>query len=164
MLNQSIFPAPTIKKVTALVIVVALISGLISGLVGAYIFAKPGPQGLQGGQGIQGLKGDTGVQGVPGGQGLQGESGLNGSNSIIQIIQSQNVTPASLVSFTAGGWNNMSVFDSLMELTVNVQDGSRLCARFLSSVTLSSSGTISLKIVVDNQFSSIVYVAGFNPR
>ena len=160
MSDQSIDPVPKARKITALVVVAAIVFGLISGLVGAYIFAKPGPQGIQGEQGTQGLQG---VQGVTGPQGIQGEPGLDGSDSITQVIQSQNVTTISLVSFTASQWSNMSVLDDSMRLTINVQDGSRICAEFLSSVTLSSSGTISLKIVVDNQFTSIVYNAGIQP-
>ncbi len=145
MLDASIDSVPTDKKVTALVVIVALISGLTSGLVGAYIFARPGSQGLQGEQGIQ------------------GEPGLNGTNSVIQIVQVQNVTTASLVAYTSNQWHNISDFDSSMRLRINIQDGSRILAEFLSSVTISSSGTISLKIIVDNQFSSIVYNAGIQP-
>ena len=173
--TQSVTSISTAKKVTVLVVVVALVFGLISGLVGAYIFAKPASQGLQGEQGIQGemgiqgpqgvqgIQGETGPQGEQGVQGIQGETGLNGNNSIIQIIQNQNLTTANLVAYTSSQWHNISVFDSSMRLTINVQDGSRICAEFLSSVTISSSGVILLKIVVDNQFSSIVYNAGIQP-
>jgi len=139
MSYESIDPAPTAKKITALVLVAAIISGLISGLVGAYIFARPGSQGIQ------------------------GEPGLSGSDSIIQVVKSQNLTTTSLVAYPSGQWHNMSLFDSSTRLTINVQNGSQISVRFLSSATISSSGTISLKIVVDNQYSSIVYNAGIQP-
>jgi hypothetical protein len=193
---QSIEPVPTAKKIIVFVVVVALVFGLISGLVGAYIFAQPGPQGVQGIQGIQGPQGEQGIQGpqgiqgetgpqgiqgdigpqgeqgiqgpqgeqgIQGPQGIQGEPGLDGSNSIIQIVQNKNVTTASLVAYTPDQWHNISIFDNSMRSTINVQDGSRICAEFLSTVSISSGGSISLKIVVDNQFTSTICNAGLEP-
>ena len=61
-----------INKALLLTIIVALIIGLISGTVGAYVIAKPGPQGPQGEQGLQG---ETGAQGSPGIQGIPGLQG-----------------------------------------------------------------------------------------
>ena len=147
------------KKVILITIFVALIFGLISGIAGAYVISKPGPQGPQGEQGPPGPPGPPGpqgIQGIQGPQGLQGYPGMNGSDSLIQVISSHNVTPASLDTYTLGQWFNMSVFGSSMSLSINVQDGSRICAEFLSSVELSTVGAISLRIVVDNQFNSTV--------
>jgi hypothetical protein len=46
-----------------------------------------------------------------------------------------------------------------MSASINVQNGSRICAEFLSSVELSTVGAISLRIVVDNQVHSTVVSA-----
>lgn len=173
MIKMSSFsnPTPNTKRTTLIAVVVALIFGLVSGLVGAYMFAKTGPQGLQGEQGDQGVigpqgekgdQGDQGLQGIQGDrgeQGIQGEPGLNGTNSIIQVIQSQNVTPASLGTYSLTQWFNMSVFDSSMTLTIDIQSGSRICAEFLSSATFTNS-EVWLRIVVDNQYNSTVCYIG----
>ncbi len=132
---------PKTKRIMLLAVVVALIFALVSGLVGAYLFAKPGPQGDQGEQGIQ------------------GESGLNGTNSIIQVIQSQNVTSASLDAYNLTQWYNMSVFDSSMTLTIDIQSESRIYAEFLSTATFTNS-EVWLRIVVDNQHTSTVCYVG----
>lgn len=162
---------PNTKRIMLLAVVVALVFALVSGLVGAYLFAKPGPQGLEGEQGIQGVigpqgdkgdKGDQGLQGIQGDrgeQGIQGEPGLNGTNSIIQAIQSQNVTPASLGTYSLTQWYNMSVFDSSMTLKVDIQSESRICAEFLSTATFTNS-EVWLRIVVDNQYNSTVCYIG----
>lgn len=133
------------KKVMAALIIIAIVAGLLGGLLGALLFAKQGPQGVQGEQGVQGI---------------QGQPGLKGSNSVIQIIQSQNATTADLSAFASGQWYNLSVLDSSMRLTINIQGQSRICAEFLSSVTVPSEGNIMFKIVVDNQFNSTVCTAG----
>jgi hypothetical protein len=157
------------KKIILLTVVVALIVSLISGIAGAYVIAKPGPQGPQGDQGPPGATGSLGpqgIQGIPGSQGIQGipgpqgDPGVNGSDSLIQLISSHNVTTASLDAYTVGQWFNLSSFDSSMSVSITVQDGSRICAEFLSSVELSTVGAISLRIVVDNQFNSTVVTAG----
>ncbi len=144
------------KRITLLAVVVALVFGLVSGFAGAYFFAKPGPQGEQG---IQGVVGPQGPQGEQGEQGIQGEPGLNGTNSIIQVIQSQNVTPASLEAYSLAQWYNMSVFDSSMTLTIDIQSESRICAEFLSTATFTNS-EVWLRIIVDNQHTSTVCYVG----
>lgn len=141
------------KKGVLLAVIIAIIAGLLGGLLGGYLFARTGPRGEQGPLGIQGVKGDQGAQGLP---------GLNGSNSVIQIIQSQNVTSTSLGAYTNGQWYNMSILDSSMRLTINVQDQSRIYAEFLSSVSIPSEGIISLMIVIDNQFNGTVFNVGIN--
>lgn len=173
-MSSSSNPTPNTKRITLLAVVVALIFALVSGLVGAYLFAKPGPQGLEGEQGIQGVigpqgaqglqgiqgdRGEQGIQGDRGEQGIQGEPGLNGTNSIIQIIQSQNVTPVSLETYSLTQWYNMSVFDSSMTLTVDIQSESRIWAEFLSTATFTNS-EVWLRIVVDNQYNSTVCYIG----
>lgn len=165
---MSSYSNPNTKRITLLAVVVALVFGLVSGFVGAYMFAIPGPQGLQGDQGIQGVvgsqgpqggQGDQGIQGDQGEQGIQGEPGLNGINSIIQVIQGQNVTPASLEAYSLTQWYNMSVFDSSMTLTIDIQSGSRICAEFLSTATFTNS-EVWLRIVVDNQHTSTICYVG----
>lgn len=149
-----------IRKGVLLTIIVALVFGLISGIAGAYVIAKPGPQGPQGEQGLQGETGSQGPQGIQGIPGPQGNPGVNGSNALIQLIPNHNTTTASLDTYTIDQWFNMSIFDSAMRVSINVQDGSRIYAEFLSSVELSTVGAISLRIVVDNQFNSTVVSAG----
>ena len=148
-----------INKALLLTIIVALIIGLTSGIAGAYVIAKHGPQGPQGEQGLQGETGTQGPPGIQGIQGPQGTPGVNGSNALIQMISRHNVTTASLDTYTVGQWFNMSIFDSAMSVSINVQDGSQICAEFLSSVELSTVGAISLRIVIDNQFTSTVVSA-----
>jgi hypothetical protein len=164
-MSSSFNPTLNTKRIMLLAVVVALVFGLVSGFVGAYMFAKPGPQGDQGEQGIQGVVGPQGVQGEQGAQGdqgeqgIQGEPGLNGTNSILQIIQSQNMTPASLEAFNLTQWYNMSVFDSSMTLTIDIQRESRICAEFLSTATFTNS-EVWLRIVVDNQHTSTICYIG----
>jgi len=156
------------RKAILLVIVCAFIFGLIGGVLSALFFVKngvDGAKGEQGPQGIQGIQGETGPQGVQGAtgpQGVQGEPGQNGANAILQVVQSQNVTQASLGAYTFGQWHNMSVADNSMRITVDDQDQSRIYAEFLSSVYLSSEASIFLRIVVDNQYNSTVCMAGLS--
>lgn len=143
------------RKAILLPVVIAIIVGLISGLVGAYLFAIPGPQGPQGNQGVQGLTGETGPTGEP---------GLNGTNTIQQMIVSQNLTAINIdTTYTEAQWYNMSVFDSSMEATFNISDQSRILAEFATTVSLSSSG-IWFRIVVDNQYLSAESRASTSPN
>jgi hypothetical protein len=161
-MSSSFNPTLNTKRITLLAVVVALVFGLVSGFVGAYMFAKPGPEGAQGEQGIQGVVGPQGVQGDQGDQGdqgIQGEPGLDGTNSILQVIRSQNMTPASLEAFNLTQWYNMSVFDSSMTLTIDIQRESRICAEFLSTATFTNS-EVWLRIVVDNQHTSTICYIG----
>jgi len=169
----------TSRKGLVLIVVVALISGLIFGLVGAYIFAKPGPQGIQGGQGAkgdigqqgiqgeQGYNGSQGIQGIDGAQGLQGiqgEPGLNGTNTIQQMLVSQNLTSSILDAvYSSAQWYNLSVFDTSMRTTLNINDQSRILVEFATTISLSNSG-VWFKIVVDNQYVSTVCRASTSPN
>lgn len=161
-------------KVILLVTVVAIIFGLIGGVLGAFFFAKQGPQGPQGEQGIQGSQGEQGIQGATGLQGEQGIPGLNGtdglqgvqgipgwngSDAILQTLQRQNTTSASLGTYNLTQWYNMSVFDSSMSLTINVNSQSRIFAEFVSTVNFTNS-EVWLRIVVDSQYNSTVCYAG----
>jgi len=123
-----------------------------------------GVQGLQGNQGPagpQGTQGTQGPQGYNGSQGIQGQPGLNGTNTIQQTLQNQNTTATTLGAYDAGQWYNMSIFDSSMHMTINVNDQSRICAEFATSVYLSNS-EVWLRIVVDNQYFSTVCYAGLS--
>lgn len=149
------------KTGALLLIVIAIIAGLLGGLLGGWLFAQPGPQGIQGDQGVQGNPGVQGPPGIQGDQGIQGIQGPDGMSSVIQIIQSQNATSATLsATYNISQWYNMSVLDSSMRLTINVQNQSRIYAEFLSYVYTSSAGVASLRIVVDNQFNSTICDAG----
>ncbi|UCG37039.1 MAG: hypothetical protein JSV64_01835, partial [Candidatus Bathyarchaeota archaeon] len=97
--------------------------------------------------------GDQGLQGI------QGDPGLNGTNSVIQVIQSQNVTAADLGTYNLTQWYNMSVFDSSMTLTIDIQSESRICAEFLSTATFTNS-EVWLRIAVDNQHTSTICYIG----
>ncbi len=145
----------TSRKMVVLIVVVALISGLIFGLVGAYIFARTGPQGIQG---VQGAKGDTGLQGI------QGVPGLNGTNTIQQMLVSQNLTSAILDStYNISQWYNFSIFDNSMRTTLTINDQSRILAEFATTISLSNSA-VWFRIVVDNQYVSTVCRASTSPN
>ncbi len=210
MKYQKYGEAELTKRSILLIVVAALLFSLIAGLLGAFIFAKPGPQGLQGiqgiqgpqgpqgvqgpqglqgeqgiqgpqgpqgvqgpqglqgeqgiqglqgEQGIQGLQGEQGIQGLQGEQGIQGPQGLQGEaglNSVIQAIQNRNETSNSLATYTPDLWYNMSLFDSSMRITMNVQNQSKIYAKFSSSNSFFSESAITLRISVDNQFNSTV--------
>ena len=164
------------KTHLVLIVVVALISGLIFGLVGAYIFARSGPQGIQGEQGVkgdvgpqgiqgvQGYNGSQGIQGERGLQGIQGEPGFNGTNTIQQMLVSQNLTSVNLdASYNLTQWYNFSAFDSSMRTTLNINDQSRILTEFATTLSLSNSG-VWLRIVIDNQYFSTVCRASTSPN
>jgi hypothetical protein len=170
------------KKGIVLVVVVVLILSMIGGLLGAFVFAKPGPQGIQGPQGLtgpqgeqgeqgpigpQGIQGIQGPQGLTGPQGEQGEQGPigpqgiqgeQGLNSVVQIIQNRNETSKSLAAYTSGVWYNMSVFDSSMRITIDIQNQSKIYVKFSSSNDFGAENQLSLRIRLDNQFNSTVSV------
>jgi hypothetical protein len=156
------------KKGLLPIVVAALIFCLIGGVLGAFIFTKPGPegpqgiqgiqgeQGEQGPQGIQGIQGEQGEQGPQGIQGIQGEQGEQGLNSVIQTIQNQNENSDSLATYSQDVWYNMSVFDSSMRITMNIQNQSKIYAKFSSSNSLGAGSSLWLRISVDNQFNGTV--------
>ena len=70
------------------------------------------------------------------------------------------MTQIGLGAYTLDQWYNMSVADSSMRITINVQDQSRIYAEFHSSVNIASLASIRLRIVVDNQYYSTVCMLG----
>lgn len=165
-------------KIIVLVLVVGLIAGIIGGVLAAPFFAQPGPQGLQGLQGERGLQGPQGTQGLQGEPGPQGEQGLQGpqgpqgiqgipgaagTDAVLQIIQNRNETDKDVTSFTAMQWFNMSEFDGFMNVTLTIQQDSRILVQFSSTHSLSSPASIWVRIVVDNALNSTVYVCSIGP-
>jgi len=127
-----------------------------------------GPQGIQGEQGVQGeigpqgIQGEQGVQGEIGPQGPQGEPGLDGADAIEQIVTGQNFTQISIASYNLTTWYNMSVFDSSMTMTINVNDQSKILAEFFTSVEIGNS-EVWFRVVIDNQYYSTVSYAASIP-
>jgi len=126
-----------------------------------------GPQGIQGEQGVQGeqgIQGEQGPEGPQGPQGIQGEPGLNGTNSIQQMLCSQNLTSAIIGNgYNITQWYNMSVFDSSMSTILNINDQSRILAEFATTVSLSNSG-VWFRIAIDNQYVSAVCYTSSAPN
>jgi len=142
-------------------LVLALVIGFLAGLLGTALFAqfllKPGPQGPQGDRGLQGLTGPQGPQGLEGPVGSQGIPGVNGTDAILQVLQSRNSTEKDVSSYAASRWFNMSDFDASMNLTVSIQQNSRIFVEFSSTHLLSSPAGIRVRIVVDNYYNSSVF-------
>lgn len=143
------------KKEFVLVLVLMLVIGFLAGVVGAALsaqmFVKPGPQGEQG---PQGEIGPQGPQGIP---------GVNGTDSILQIIQNRNSTEVDVGSYAAMQWLNMSDFDTSMKISINVQQNSKVFAQFSSTHTLESPESIWVRIVVDNNYNSSIYICSTGP-
>jgi hypothetical protein len=173
------------NKPVVIFITIALVGGFLGGLLTTSFIASANPQAVQGEPGPQGPKGDkgatgdtgptgptgatgatgdtgetgatgdTGAEGPQGPPGIQGPQGINGYNSVIQIIESQNETYASLAAvYTLDQWYNMSIFDGSMKLTIDVQNQSRICAEFIGSVSLTSPCSGWFRLTVDNQVYS----------
>jgi hypothetical protein len=138
-------------KLLVLVLVIGLLAGVLGGVLSAQIFIKSGPQGEQGPQG------ETGTQGP------QGIPGVDGTNSILQIIQNRNDTQVEISGYTAMQWYNISDFDSAMEITINVQQNSKIFAQFSGSHTLERPATLWIRIVVDNNHNSSMYILNVGP-
>lgn len=163
---------PEIEGWNAVIVLVCigLVAGLFGGIIDGLFFIQPGPEGPMGLQGAPGIQGEEGPQGETGPtgatgpegpigpqgpQGIQGEPGLNGTNSIQQVLQSQNFTNVDLGAYAEAQWINMSIFDDSMSLTIDVNDQSRILAEFLTSVYIVDS-EVRFRIVVDNQNISTV--------
>lgn len=147
-------------KILALALVIGLLASLVGAALSAQIFIKPGPQGPQG---EKGDAGDTGAQGLPGEQGPQGIPGVNGTNSIVQIIQNRNGSQINTDGFTSMQWFNISDVDSLMEIAIDVQQGSKIFVQFSSSQRLAPPASIWVRIVVDGVYNSSKYVCSTGP-
>jgi len=138
-------------KLLVLVLVIGLLAGVLGGALSAQIFIKSGPQGEQG---PQGETGPQGPQGIP---------GVDGTNSILQIIQNRNDTQVEISGYTAMQWYNISDFDSAMEITINVQQNSKIFAQFSSTHQLEPPASIWGRIVVDNNYNSSTYICSTGP-
>ena len=153
-------------KILVLALVIALLASIVGTALTAQIFVKPGPQGEQGSQGPegpQGSQGEQGIQGVQGPQGLQGIVGVNGTDSILQILQNSNATEIDTSGYTAAQWYNVSDVDPTMEITINIQQNSKIFAQFSSSQTLPAPANISIRIVVDNNYNSSMCILSLGP-
>ncbi len=153
-------------KLLALVLVIGLLAGIIGAALSAQFFVKPGPQGEQGPQGEKGDKGDTGdpgSQGVQGEQGDQGIPGVNGTDAILQIIQKRNNTEVDIDGYTAMQWFDVSDLDSSMEITISVQQDSKIFVHFSSSHRLEPPASIWVRIVVDGAYNSSKYICSTGP-
>jgi len=154
------------KEIVVLALVIGLLASVIGSALTAQIFIMAGPPGPAGPQGEKGDKGDTGdlgLQGPQGEQGTPGIAGTNGTNSILQMLQSKNATQLDTSGYTAMQWYNVSDIDSTMEITINVQQNSKIFAQFSGSQVLSAPSGMKLRIVVDNNHNSSVCTLSLGP-
>ncbi len=114
-------------RLLVLVLVIGLLAGVVGGVLAGYLFVKPGPQGMP---------------------------GLNGSNSILQMIQNRNDTQVDTSGYTAMQWYDLSDIDSSMEITINVQQNSKILAHFSGTNELEPPASIWVRIVVDHNYNS----------
>jgi len=150
-------------KLLALILVIALLAGMAGAVLSAQFFIKPDPPGSQGDKGDTG---DVGPQGPPGAQGLPGINGTNGVDgvdNILQIIQRRNSTEIAVASYTAMQWHNVSVADPSMNVSFNVQQGSKIFVQFSSSHMLEPPAAIWVRIVVDGVYNSSSYICSTGP-
>jgi len=160
------------KMLLIVILVLGLLLGLVGGVLGALFFAKSGPQGEQGAQGLQGLQGVQGLQGIQGLQGDQGVAGadgsqgvpgVNGTDAILQIRHNANSTAQATSSYTAMLWRNMSVFDPSMNMSVTVQQNSRVFVQFSATLSMEAPGSMWIRILVDNSFNSTLSIVSVGP-
>ena len=147
-------------KVLVLALVIGLLASVVGAALSAQILIKPGPQGEQGPEGPQGSQGEQGAQGS---QGPQGIAGVNGTGSILQIIQNGNDTQVDTSGYTAMQWYNISGVDSSMEISINVQQNSKIFAQFSGTHTIEPPASIWVRIVVDNNYNSSMYICATGP-
>jgi hypothetical protein len=108
-----------------------------------------GTTGATGAVGATGEAGATGAQGPKGLQGVQGPQDIKGYNSVVQIVQSQNVSSVPLdLAYTLDQWYSLSILDSSMKLILDVQNQSRICAEFIGSANLTSPASVWIRLVV----------------
>ncbi len=156
-----------------LVLLIGFIAGILGGALVTPFFAAPGPQGLQGETGPAGPQGDEGPQGetgpegpegpqgeegVPGPEGPTGPAGQNGTDAILQIWQTRNDTQVDTSSYATEQWYNMSMFDASMQLTIIVQQDSKIFAQFSGTHLVASPASIWVRMVVDSNQNSTKYV------
>lgn len=138
-------------RAMVLALIIGLIAGLLGAVLAAQVFIKPGPQGEQG------------IPGEQGPQGIAGTDGTDGIDSILQIFQNRNNTQVDISSYTAMDWNNFSVFDSAMEITLNVEQDSRIFAQFSCTSVLEPPASVWVRLVVDNAYNSCVSICSTGP-
>lgn len=143
-------------KIMVVVLVIGLLGGIVSAALIAPYFLKAGPQGETGAAGLTGAQGSQGLQGP---QGLQGDLGTDGTDAILQMVQNRNTTAVDVGASSMWTWINMSVFDTSMQMTIDLQQNSKLFVEFSTSHTLNSGASIMVRIVVDNVYNSTVYRA-----
>ncbi len=130
------------RKILILALVIGLLASIVGAALTAQIFIKPGPQGEQG---------------------LPGIAGVNGTDSILQILQNRNATLVDISAYTAMQWYNISDLDSTMKITINVQQNSKIFAQFSGSHTLERPASLWIRIVVDNNHNSSMYILYVGP-
>jgi len=143
-------------KIMVVVLVIGLLGGIVSAALVVPFFLKAGPLGETGATGLTGAQGPQGEQGP---QGLPGNSGTNGIDAILQMAQNRNTTAVDVSASPMWTWINMSMFDSSMNMAIDVQQNSKLFVEFSTSHTLNSGASIMVRIVVDNVYNSTVYRA-----
>lgn len=79
------------------------------------------------------------------------------------MIQTRNSTEVSLDAYNLTQWFNISDLDPSMEVTLDVQQDSRIFAQFSTSHTLEPPSSIWVRIVVDGGFNSSTYVCSTGP-
>jgi len=80
------------------------------------------------------------------------------------MLVSKNLTLVILdTAYVIGQWYNLSVFDSSMRTTLNINDQSRILAEFAATASLSNSG-LWFRIVIDNQYDSTVCRVSSSPN
>ena len=154
------------KMFLIILIVMSLLLGLIGGVLGAVFFAKSGAQGeqgLQGPQGLPGVQGLQGEQGIAGIQGVQGLPGTNGINSILQVLQNRNSTAQATSSYAASQWFNMSVLDPSMNMSVIIQQNSKIFVQFSGTLSMEAPGSLWIRILVDNSLNSTLSIISVGP-
>jgi len=109
------------------------------------------------------MQGEQGIQGPAGPQGQQGIPGTDGINSILQIVQNRNDTTQDTSSYTALQWFNMSVFDPSMNVTINIQQSSKIFVQLSGIVSLSSPASLWMRIRVDSNLNSTLSINSVGP-
>ena len=158
------------KVAVSLLLVGSLALGLVGGVACSLFVANPGIAGQDGQDGLDGLPGpmgpagpqgepgENGPQGEQGPQGLEGVPGSDGVNSVLQIVQASNSTVQNTGSLAGMEWFDMSVVDSSMATSINVQQGSKLLILFSASVRLDAAGSLWARMVLDGNVNSTVTV------
>jgi hypothetical protein len=137
-----------------LISVIGLLAGAVGAALSAQLLIKPGPQGETGLVGPQGETGPEGPQGIP---------GVNGTDAILQVIQNRNETQVDVGSYTAMRWHNFSDLDSLMNITINISQNSKILAQFSTTQQMEPPSSIWVRIVVDNNYNSSTYRCSIGP-